>query len=57
MKSQDLIKKKITIAEKRIQELVKADNLKKLSENKTYQISELQNLQERLLNFEFLMLP
>ncbi|MBU3941567.1 MAG: hypothetical protein KKF74_01505 [Nanoarchaeota archaeon] len=39
MKVQDVIKKKIEIAEKRILELVKAGNLKKLSETEKHQIS------------------
>ncbi len=37
---QDIIKKKITIAEKRILELIQSDNLKKLSETEKYQISK-----------------
>ncbi len=40
MKIQDLINKKISIAEKRIQELTKSNDLKRLSETEKYQISK-----------------
>ena len=39
MKIQDLIQKKISIAEKRILELIRSNDLKKLSEAEKYQIS------------------
>lgn len=40
MKIQDIIKEKIEIAEKRILELIEAEDLKKLSETEKYQISK-----------------
>jgi len=40
MKLQNLIDKKVGIAEKRIQELLKSGDLKKLSEKESYQISQ-----------------
>ena len=40
MKIQDLINKKISIAEKRIMDITKSNDLKKLSETEKYQISK-----------------